>query len=192
MKYIFFFCSLLFFCSCHQAQTKSSTNKKEEKTSFVYNKEYIAADFDFPVGKPNAKGYYNAQKFGENLHLGEDWNGVGGGNSDLGDTIYSVANGYVKFAKDVGSGWGNIIRIDHKLPDGKMVESFYAHCDTIFVKPNTWIKIGTPIGTIGTAHGAWLAHLHFEMRSDLNLPIGPGYSENKKGYINPTKFIKEH
>jgi len=192
MKYVSYFCILFFLYSCHQAQEKSPTQTKKTKTSLVYEKEYIATDFDFPVGKSNAKGYYNAQKFGVNLHLGEDWNGVGGGNSDLGDTIYSVANGYVKFAEDVGSGWGNIIRIDHKLPDETMVESFYAHCDTIFVKSNTWIKKGTPIGTIGTANGAWLAHLHFEMRSDLNLPIGPGYSKNTQGYINPTQFIKEH
>jgi hypothetical protein len=153
MKNLFSICALLFICSCYQAQEKSSTATKKKKV-FVYNKEYIATDFDFPVGKPNGKGYYNAQKFGENYHLGEDWNGVGGGNSDLGDTIYVVANGYVKFAKDLGKGWGNIIRVDHKLSDGSTVESFYAHCDTIFVKSGTWVKKGTPIGTIGTAHGA--------------------------------------
>jgi len=46
--------------------------------------------FDFPVGKPDAKGYYNAQIFGKNNHLGDDWNGANGGNSDLGEPIYAV------------------------------------------------------------------------------------------------------
>ena len=161
MKYTYLLCVLILLFSCQPSQKKSDTSKtlatekQEVKETLLYPKEYIATNFDFPVGKPNAKGYYNAQKFGMNFHLGEDWNGVGGGNSDLGDTIYSVANGYVKFAKDVGHGWGNIIRINHKLPNDNMIESFYAHCDTMFVKPKTWIKKGTPIGTIGTAHGAW-------------------------------------
>jgi len=157
-----------------------------------YKKEFIADSFDFPVGKPNAKGYYNAQKFGKNNHLGEDWNAVTGGDSDLGDPIYATANGYVKFAEDVGGGWGNIIRILHKLPNGKKVESLYAHCDSILVKKRQWIKKGTKIGTIGTANGQYLAHLHFELRDRVNMPIGGGYSLNTDGYLNPTKFIKNH
>lgn len=192
MKCLSYFCLLFLFIGCQEIPKKTTTKKPEKKASFVYNKDYIATEFDFPVGKPNAKGYYNAQKFGENYHLGEDWNGVGGGNTDLGDTIYAVANGYVEFAKDAGQGWGNIIRIHHQMPNGLKVESFYAHCDTILVQPKTWVKKGTPIGTIGTAHGAWLAHLHFEMRNDLDLPVGPGYSKNTAGYIDATKFIKEH
>ena len=55
----------------------------------------------------DAVGYYNAQEFPENDHLGEDWNGVRGGNIDLGDPIYSIAHGYVsKTAKNIGGGVG--------------------------------------------------------------------------------------
>ncbi|WP_299229821.1 M23 family metallopeptidase, partial [uncultured Psychroserpens sp.] len=121
----------------------------ESKPEFVYDSLYVSKSFDFPVGKPDAKGYYNAQKFQENMHLGDDWNAVTGGNSDLGDPIYSIANGYVKFADNHGGGWGNVIRIIHKMPNGKMIESLYAHCDTILVKEKQWIKKGTKIGTIG-------------------------------------------
>ena len=28
--------------------------------------------------------------------------------------------------------------------------------------------------------------------SGVNLPVGPGYSSDTKGYINPTTFIKKH
>jgi murein DD-endopeptidase MepM/ murein hydrolase activator NlpD len=77
------------------------------------NETYISNGFDFPVGKPDAKGYYNAQKFGENMHLGDDWNGLGGGDSDLGDSIYAISNGYIEEAKDYDGGWGNVISIVH-------------------------------------------------------------------------------
>lgn len=46
---------------------------------FEAHPEYHTDGFDFPVGKPDADGYYNAQDFQENYHLGEDWNGNGGG-----------------------------------------------------------------------------------------------------------------
>jgi len=89
-------------------------------------------------------------------------------------------------------GWGNVIRILHKLPNQKKIESLYAHCDTILVKEKQWVTKGTKIGTIGNAHGIYLAHLHFEIREDISLPIGGGYSENSEGYLNPTKFITEN
>lgn len=175
------------------ADKKASAEKiAEDKPEFVYDSLYIANSFDFPVGKPDAKGYYNAQKFQENMHLGDDWNAVTGGNSDLGDPIYSIANGYVKFAKDHKGGWGNVIRIIHKMPDGKLIESLYAHCDTILVREKQWIKKGIKIGTIGTADGQYLAHLHLEVRNNLELPIGAGYSDVTDGYLDPTEFIKQN
>lgn len=162
------------------------------KDTFQIDKNYIARSFDFPVGKPNAKGFYNAQKFQENYHLGDDWNAVTGGNSDLGAPIYSIANGYVSQTKNVKGGWGNIIRIIHYLPNNKTVESLYAHCDTILIKNKIWIKKGVKIGTIGNVDGLYLAHLHLEIRDRIQLPLGNGYSKNFEGYIDPTKFIKEH
>jgi len=158
----------------------------------IVPKEYIVDGFDFPVGKPDAKGYYNAQKFTENNHLGDDWNALTGGNSDLGDPIYATANGYIKFAKDIEGGWGNVIRVDHTFPSGKIVESLYAHCDSILVKPDTWVKKGQKIGTIGNANGQYYAHLHFEIRDDITLEVGGGYSENTYGYVDPTAYIKAH
>jgi len=154
--------------------------------------KYISDGFDFPVGKPYAKGYYDAQPYGKNNHLGSDWNGKGGGNSDLGDNIYSVSNGYVKSAKNIGGDWGNVIRIIHKLPNGKTYESIYAHCNEIAVKPKSWVKRGQRIGTIGSNKGMYYAHLHFEIRNEINMRIGRGYSYITWGYLNPTKFIKSH
>lgn len=72
-------------------KTKIETDKQSRIPEF--SSENIARSFDYPVGKPPGNGYYIAQKFQENAHLGEDWNAVTGGNTDLGDPIYAIANG---------------------------------------------------------------------------------------------------
>ena len=164
-----------------------TVEKSEQRT---YKLEYVTDGFDYPVGKPDGEGYYNAQKFGANDHLGDDFNAMTGGNTDLGDPVYVTANGVVTFAADVKGGWGNVIRVLHQFPDGTFVESLYGHCDTILVKKDQWLKKGEQIGTIGTAHGSYLAHLHFEIRTDIKMSIGPGYSRDKTGYTDPTAFIE--
>lgn len=175
---------------------KPKNEKKIEFLNITVKKELdtikFTSGFDFPVGKPDAKKYYNAQKFRENEHLGDDWNGIGGGNTDLGDPISSIGNGYVSYAENIYGGWGNVIRMVHFIDKDNQVESLYAHCDEIFVKKGDYIEKGIKIGTIGTNDGAYLAHLHLELRSEVGLPIGGGYSSNTKGYLNPTKFIKNN
>lgn len=146
--------------------------------------------FDFPVGPPHGAGYYDAQPFGENLHLGNDWNGNGGGDSDLGDPVHAVAAGVVLEAIDHGGGWGNVVRIAHATC-GDHVESLYAHLDQIAVSPGQSIARGERIGTIGTAHGQYRAHLHFELR-DADLPLGAGYGEETHGHLDPTAYIRTH
>src|SRR5262245_5899247 len=73
-----------------------------------------ADGFDFPVGPPDARGYYDAQPFGQDQHLGSDWNGVRGGDTDLGDPVYAVADGVVSSAAHEGEGWGNVVRVVHR------------------------------------------------------------------------------
>ena len=164
----------------------------ETQTVETIPTEYIADGFDYPVGKPNSKGYYNAQPFGKNTHLGDDWNGLGGGDTDLGDPIFTTAHGKVVYAENFGGAWGNVLRIVHFLPDSTKVESLYAHCDEIMTAAGKWVKRGEQIGTIGNNNGGYPAHLHFEMRDDITLPVGKGYSSDQKGYLNPTAFIKKH
>ncbi|RYD62218.1 MAG: hypothetical protein EOP84_34825, partial [Verrucomicrobiaceae bacterium] len=50
----------------------------------------LADGFDLPVGRDGTKKYYKARGFRSNGHLGEDWNGEGGGDTDLGDPVYST------------------------------------------------------------------------------------------------------
>src|SRR5438876_7255775 len=72
-----------------------------------------ATRFDFPLGSENGAMSYNAQRFTENRHLGDDLNGIGGEDSDLGDPIYAVADGRVLLARDGGPGWGNAVIVLH-------------------------------------------------------------------------------
>ncbi|MFT4762608.1 MAG: murein DD-endopeptidase MepM/ murein hydrolase activator NlpD [Paraglaciecola sp.] len=192
-------------CGIEQKESKSTTKAKSvsQKIELSYtdslrqffqkNPTYIADGFDFPVNPPDAKKYYNAQPFGKNSHLGDDWNGTGGGNTDLGDSVFSIGNGIVVAAENYGDGWGNAVRVVHFLgnhPKYQFVESVYAHLEEIKIQDGTLIKKGELLGTIGNANGQYWAHLHLEIRSDIELSIGGGYSENTTGYLNPTTFIK--
>jgi murein DD-endopeptidase MepM/ murein hydrolase activator NlpD len=142
--------------------------------------------FAFPVGPPNGTGYYDAQPFGRNDHLGNDWNGLAGGNSDLGFPVFAVADGIVVDATDHAGGWGNVVRIMH--PSGH--ESLYAHLDRIYVVVGAHVLRSQPIGTIGTAGGQYRAHLHFELRDRPWLPLGGGYSTDRTGYLDGSDFIR--
>lgn len=152
--------------------------------------ESFADGFDFPVGAPDGAGYHDVQPFGENGHLGSDWNEVGTIVGDLGDPVHAVADGVVFFADDAGDGWGNVVRVVHRVPGG-LVESLYAHLDRIDVETGRPLRRGEPIGTIGSASGRYSPHLHFEIRVTVAGPIGGGYG-TPEGQVDPTRYIEEH
>jgi hypothetical protein len=154
-----------------------------------------ATRFDFPLGSENGALSYNAQRFTENRHLGDDLNGIGGENSDLGDPIYCVADGRVLLARDGGPGWGNIIIVLHAYLDHdqrRYLQSYYGHVEEILVHAGDVVQRGQQIATVGTANGRYFAHLHFEMREFTTPFIGPGYREDTRGWIDPSAFIRTH
>jgi len=155
----------------------------------------LATRFDFPLGSEHGALTYNAQHFTENHHLGDDLNGIGGENSDLGDPIYAVADGRVLLARDGGPGWGNVVIVLHAIEENGTrgyVQSYYAHCQDILVHAGEDVHRGQKIATVGTAGGQYFAHLHFEMREFITPFIGPGYREKTDGWLNPTDFINKH
>ena len=153
--------------------------------------------FDYPVNPPDAKRYFKARGFlpiGIE-HLGEDWNGPGGGNTDFGDFVYASATGVVIFSKFVGPGWGNVIRLLHNygtLEAPRYIETLYAHVGSSLVRPGYVMNRGEVIGTIGNADGKYHAHLHFEMRTKPGKDIGCGYAGDTLGFVDPTAFIEAH
>jgi len=156
----------------------------------------LADGFDFPVGKPDAFGYYRYRGFRPNYHMGEDWNGLGGGNSDLGKPVYSVAHGVVVYSNDYKSNWGNVIIVRHAYRhEGRIqyVDSLYGHLHKRFVNTHDPIRKGQKIGTIGSNRGMYTAHLHFEMRKNINVGlVHRRYARDYSNYYNPSSFIDEH
>ncbi len=182
---------------------KSDSFERKVDTTPIFNRypNLHSDSFEFPVGGKYAEGFYIAQKFGiENpkfgnrLHLGEDWNFIGGGDSDYGSPVYAIGDGIVSVSANYGGGWGKVVRIVHKtaikdIVNSQFIESLYAHLYTIEVEPGQIVKKGEWIGSIGDAGGRYSSHLHFELRSQKDAPLGGGYAISTDGYMSPTKFL---
>ncbi len=151
----------------------------------------VAERFDPPLGSDHAGLIYNAQKFWEmnekrgGHHTGDDLNGIGGMNTDLGDPVFSTADGLVIYAAESSPGWGKIIIIAHTTRDGRKLHSMYAHLNRIEVSRGDLVARATKIGTVGTANGYYPAHLHFEMRASDCVDIGAGYALEMLNHLDP-------
>ncbi len=183
--------------------------------------EFPPADgFDFPFGRGDGSGAYEdrvtgkkfdgwyvathfAETYSLGIHPGEDWNGSGGGNTDLGQDVFAVANGRVVFADHCGRLWGNVIVVEHVFYENhqkKKIRSLYAHLQTIKIRAGDVLRRRQLIATVGQDPDKLFdAHLHLELRWDESL--GPTYwpsSNNqdvnwvKEHYAEPTSFIRSH
>lgn len=156
----------------------------------------LADGFDFPVGKPDAQGYYKARGFRSHGHLGEDWDGVRGGDTDLGDPIYCIGDGVVVFARDCHMGWGNVVIVRHSYRDNGMIkniDSLYGHLNTMLVHRGQAVARGQKIATMGNAHGLYDAHLHLEIRKNLEIGMSrAAFARDFSNYYDPTQFINSH
>ncbi|MDI3337928.1 peptidoglycan DD-metalloendopeptidase family protein [Defluviimonas aestuarii] len=179
---------------------------------------FFADTFRQPLGSGtitpgiDGDGYYVAQNFNDlnttlsSYHLGVDWNGEGGGNTDLGDPVYAIGNGtVVEVVSNQGgstTGFGNYLVLRHDLPtvisvNGQSVTtvySLYAHLDTVAgVSLGDQISIGTQIGTLGLSGASGgVAHLHFEMTIGNTLPTADdGYNPSgaPTAWVDPVAFV---
>lgn len=137
----------------------------------------VVDGFDFPVGPRDAAepppGYYSAVGLADDdyyrtfraWHTGDDWNGPGPGDADLGLPVYATANGMVVASGYYTPSWGNIVLVQHSLPNGATVWTQYAHLKERLVEVGQTVERGQPIGSIGKgANNIWPAHLHYEIR----------------------------
>lgn len=152
-----------------------------------------ADGFDMPVGKPDAEGYYRSRGLIIGRHMGDDWNGSGMGNTDLGAPVYATAHGLVVYARDAHMGWGKTVIVRHVYWEGgrwNYADSFYTHMHQIFVREGQQVRRGQLVGSIGTNHGMYVAHLHFEIRKNLRIGINQGsYRKDLTNYYKPYEFI---
>lgn len=179
-----------------------------------------ADGFDYPVGNENGQGSYVdpetgvehhgwyvatrfLEKYALGIHPGEDWNGRGGGNSDLGQAVHATANGKVSFAGSCGKLWGNVIVVQHLYYENhkrKTISSVYVHLEKVHVKKGDIVQRRQKIGTIGRdPDGQYYAHLHFELRHNTRIdpsfwPSAEGKSMDwiRRNYAAPSAFIGAH
>ena len=207
-------------CSCKSASSSSQVAPQNVFDAYMNSDIPPADGFDFAVGDPNGRGpyqdlqsgtrfegWYIATQFNESyslgIHPGEDWNGAGGGNTDLGQDVHAVANGRVTFAQHCGKLWGNVVMIEHRYYENHQAQkivSLYAHLREMKVKAGNIVKRRQVIATVGQdPDKTFLAHLHLELRWDQSL--GPTYWPSSNGkdhawvdehYIAPSKFISGH
>ncbi|MEM7699052.1 MAG: M23 family metallopeptidase [Verrucomicrobiota bacterium] len=163
-----------------------------------YTTARLADGFDYPVGKPDARGYYVYRGYYPGGHLGEDWNGDGGGNTDEGDPVYSIAHGVVVFSQDYKRGWGNVVIVRHayRAKNGQInyIDSLYGHLKVRLVREGEQVIRGQQLGTIGTGpYRMYTAHLHFEIRKDLRVGMRRDlYSKGYSTYHHPRNFMDAH
>jgi len=98
-----------------------------------------------------------------------------------GTQVYATADGVVTFAGRYPLGqsvnwwrFGNVVTIKHS----DRFITIYAHCDTVRVREGQTVAQGEVIATVGSTGWSTNSHLHYEVRSDLEVanrydPIDP-------------------
>ena len=209
-----------------QGNKPQATNVQPQKPPVNVFDSYMSAGstpadgFDFALGDADGKGWYTdlatgkryngwyiatnfAEQYSLGIHPAEDWNGNGGGNTDLGQDVHAVANGKVIYAADAGRLWGNIVIIEHTFYENqerKEIRSLYAHLHELKVRKGDDVARRQIIATVGQdPDKLYNAHLHLELRWDKSLTPTYWPSSNGKDqawvrehYASPTDFIKAH
>ncbi len=157
--------------------------------------------FESPCGSTNGAMCYDAQPFGSDnpqrggQHLGSDINGIGGENTDHGEAVRAAARGLVVYSGEPSPDWGNVIVLAHRLPgSNRIVQTLYAHLDSRRVRAGELVGRGARIGTIGTAGGRYLAHLHLEAIESRCTEAGmPGYgAAGSMNRLNPDELFAQY
>jgi hypothetical protein len=107
-----------------------------------------------------------------------DFNGPGGGDTDLGWPVVAAADGTVRGAGySTTTGYGNNVEITH----AGGVRTFYAHLQSFSVKAGQKVKRGQVIGKLGksSAKYSFSAHLHYEQRSASGAVVVPYFNGKK-------------
>jgi hypothetical protein len=127
------------------------------------------------------------------IHTGEDWYRLDGGNT-AGTPVYAVADGLVVRQNPGVSYPGNVILIQHRLPDGRLIYSMYGHVNNVQVVQGQIVQRGQQIATVlyqnytgrtPSQHPRWDSHLHFEMRNFLDGTAIYTPGTNAYGYNYP-------
>lgn len=160
----------------------------------------IAAAWCWPVGdaehfgQPGAEGEPAftvlrsvAWSHGRPTHQGADL-----GDGRTGEPVRAAGAGLVTLAfdGDNGNGYGGHVVLAHRLEDGGMVYTVYAHllAGSLAVRAGDLVAVGDAIGRVGQTGRASAPHLHFEVRD-------PGSIEERwerARVVDPMAFVEDH
>ncbi len=192
--------ALLFLALCSLCMTAEAARMAKKTSDGKWAYVPLADGFDYPVGKPDGVGYYKARGLRLRVprHMGEDWNGRGGGNSDKGDPVYTIGDGIVTYAAEARGRWGKVVIVRHAFREpnsGRVLccQTLYAHLERLDVKLGQLVKRGDQVGTIGTNRGMFPAHLHAELHFNVNVNTGhQGIPKTAHNYGHLTNFINKY
>jgi len=137
--------------------------------------------WEYPVGDPLAIGSATADGvpgYQVNRNIGPPGHAGAHQGADLdnrrgGDPVRAAASGLVIAARDSGwnGGYGNCIVIAHRLPEGGVAYSVYAHLapKSVAVASGSSVLAGERLARVGHTGHATTTHLHFEVRIPANL-----------------------
>lgn len=91
--------------------------------------------------------------------------------NNTGTPIKAAAAGTVTFSGWKGS-YGNLVIISH----GNGVQTYYAHCNSLYVTAGTTVSQGQTIATVGSTGNSTGPHLHLEIRVN-------GVAQNPQNYL---------
>jgi murein DD-endopeptidase MepM/ murein hydrolase activator NlpD len=111
--------------------------------------------------------------------------------NETGTPVLAAYDGITYFAGDdatqifgpVNNFYGNLVIIEHKLPDGQEIYTLYAHLSKLNAVVGQTVKAGDKIGEVGQTGWAIGSHLHFEVRFS---PI------NYNSSVNPELWLLPH
>ena len=169
----------------------------------------LAEGFDFPVGGPEGKAPYisktTKRKYagwkvtgkpgepiadGGPLHTGEAWNGSGGGATDAGQPVFSIAAGMVTEITDTPL--GPAVVIEHRFVENgslRKVWSISSGLSGVTLKAGDPVKRRQQLGTIADQEAGTPVQLYLEIRTQW-----PPSQETapSSGCEPPSEFIRAH
>jgi hypothetical protein len=151
----------------------------------------VGDPYDFTIGaEPSEPGYRvnrNLAAAGHGSHRGADLS-----NRQAAGPVRAAAHGIVVLAEgdDLRSGYGCHVVLAHRLPDGTLLYTVYAHLAprSLGVRTGEPVRGGQLLGRVGQSGRATSAHLHFEVR----LPQDPGERWEKVPAVDPVAFVASH
>jgi len=126
-----------------------------ESSEIPETKNLVLGTFHMPCKHGNIinSHFGYRPRFGRN-HQGVDLK------AQTGDTIYATFNGKIRLTKFDRNGYGFYVVIRHE----NGLETLYGHLSKFLVKPNQYVKVGTPIALSGNTGRSTGPHLHYETR----------------------------